>query len=134
MFKKRRGSRSNYRNTPKVEYKGITFGSGLEKYFYILLEDNNLVGEVEVHKEWILHPKFKYGVESIIKQVWKIDFTLERLRIIVDTKGSKFTDERVFLNKVKWFKYLTKDNPYLIFFPRNQEQCRQVIEQIKLKL
>ncbi len=115
-----------YYSTKKVKYNNLTFDSGLELYFYKLLESNNLLGNLRMQEPFELQPSFKWQKSTIRKIEYVSDFYLTDKKIVIETKG--LLEEKAKI-KHKIFKFKYPD--HLFFMPRNQVQCREVLEEIK---
>lgn len=113
----------------KVQKHGLKFDSRLELFFYELCRSENLDFDFQVPYE--LHPPFKYQGKTVMAMTLTVDFDFQDYgkNVIVDTKGFQRND-----NKLKWklLKYgLSDDNQPHIFLPKNQKECREVVEFIK---
>lgn len=115
-----------YYSTKKVKYNNLTFDSGLELYFYKLLESNNLLEHLKMQEPFEIQPSFKYQGSTIRKMEYISDFYLTDKKIVIETKG--LLEEKAKI-KHKMFKFKYPD--HIFFMPRNQMQCREVIEEIK---
>lgn len=115
-----------YYSTKKIKYNNLIFDSGLELYFYKLLESNNLLTSLRLQEPFEIQPSFKYEGKTIRKIEYVSDFYLTDSKIVIETKG--LLEEKAKI-KHKMFKFKYPD--HLFFMPRNQEQCREVLEQIK---
>lgn len=115
-----------YYSTKKVKYNNLTFDSGLELYFYKLLESNNLLENLKMQEPFEIQPSFKYRGSTIRKMEYICDFYLTDKKIVIETKG--LLEEKAKI-KHKMFKFKYPD--HIFFMPRNQMQCREVIEEIK---
>lgn len=115
-----------YYATKKIKYNNLIFDSGLELYFYKLLESNNLLTYLKLQEPFEIQPSFKYEGKTIRKIEYVSDFYLTDSKIVIETKG--LLEEKAKI-KHKMFKF--KYHDHLFFMPRNQEQCREVLEQIK---
>lgn len=115
-----------YYSTKKVKYNNLTFDSGLELYFYKLLESSNLLEHLKMQEPFELQPSFKWQKSTIRKIEYVSDFYLTDKKIVIETKG--LLEEKAKI-KHKIFKFKYPD--HLFFMPRNQVQCREVIEEIK---
>jgi len=115
-----------YYSTKKVKYNNLTFDSGLELYFYKLLESNNLLEHLKMQEPFEIQPSFKYRGSTIRKIEYVSDFYLTDKKIVIETKG--LLEEKAKI-KHKIFKYKYPD--HIFFMPRNQMQCREVLEEIK---
>lgn len=115
-----------YYSTKKVKYNNLTFDSGLEVYFYKLLESNNLLENLKMQEPFELQPTFKHGNKTVRKIEYISDFYLTDKKIVIETKGL-LEEKAKIKHKIFKFKY----PEHLFFMPRNQMQCRQVIEEIK---
>jgi hypothetical protein len=115
-----------YYSTKKVKYNNLTFDSGLELYFYKLLEKENLLAHLKMQEPFELQPSFKWQDKTIRKMDYVSDFYLTDKKIVIETKG--LLEEKAKI-KHKLFKFKFPDHYF--FMPRNQVQCREVIEEIK---
>jgi hypothetical protein len=113
----------------KKQYKyGIKFDSKLELFFYELLKKEKLGFEFQV--PYTLIPSFKYNKSSIraMNLIVDFDFTKHGKNVIVDTKGYQRADNKL---KWKWFKYIMKDRQPLIFLPKSQKECLELVKILK---
>ena len=113
----------------KVQKHGLKFDSRLELFFYELCRSEGLEFDFQVLYE--LHPSFKYQGKTVRAMTLTVDFDFQDhgKNVIVDTKGFQRND-----NKLKWklLKYgLSTDSQPHIFLPRNQKECKDVVEFIK---
>lgn len=115
-----------YYSTKKVKYNNLTFDSGLELYFYKLLEKENLLADLKMQEPFEIQPSFKWQNKTIRKMEYVSDFYLTEKKIVIETKG--LLEEKAKI-KHKLFKFKFPDHNF--FMPRNQVQCREVIEEIK---
>jgi hypothetical protein len=115
-----------YYSTKKVKYNNLTFDSGLELYFYKLLESNNLLENLKMQEPFELQASFKHQGSTIRKIEYVSDFYLTDKKIVIETKG--LLEEKAKI-KHKIFKFKYPDHKF--FMPRNQMQCREVLEEIK---
>jgi very-short-patch-repair endonuclease len=115
-----------YYSTKKVKYNNLTFDSGLELYFYKLLEKENLLASLKMQEPFELQPTFKWQNKTIRKMEYVSDFYLADKKIVIETKG--LLEEKAKI-KHKLFKFKFPDHNF--FMPRNQVQCREVVEEIK---
>jgi protein associated with RNAse G/E len=117
------------RQIKKVEKYGLKFDSRLELFFYELCRSEKLDFEFQVLYE--LHPPFKYQGKAVRAMTLTVDFDFQEhgKNVIVDTKGFQRND-----NKLKWklLKYAlsTESHPH-IFLPKNQTECKDVVDFIK---
>ena len=113
----------------KKQYKyGIKFDSKLELYFYELLKKEKIPFEFQVPYE--LMPSFRYNKSSVraMHLIVDFDFTAHGKNVIVDTKGYQRADNKL---KWKWFKYIMKSTQPIIYLPKTQKQCIEVIQILK---
>lgn len=115
-----------YYSTKKVKYNNLTFDSGLELYFYKLLESNNLLENLKMQEPFELQASFKHQGSTIRKIEYVSDFYLTDIKTVIETKG--LLEEKAKI-KHKIFKFKYQDHKF--FMPRNQIQCREVLEEIK---
>ena len=129
----------------KIEYDGIKFASGLEKYMYCALKKAGIKAKYE-GETFVLINGFHfenkvYERQSNSKGLFKnrsckrilpIKYTPDFIgeNFIIETKGRP---NESFPIRWKLFKYLmTKQFPnYTLYKPQNQKECDQVIELIK---
>lgn len=115
-----------YYSTKKVKYNNLTFDSGLELYFYKLLESSNLLEHLKMQEPFELQPSFKWQNKTIRKIEYVSDFYLTDSKIVIETKGL-LEEKAKIKHKIFKFRYPTHE----FFMPRNQIQCREVLEEIK---
>ena len=129
----------------KVEYDGITFASGLEKYMYMALKKANIRAKYE-GETFVLLNGFHFDNEAYERQanskgifknrgskrVLPIKYTPDFIGkdFIIETKGRP---NESFPMRWKLFKRLvTQQFPnYTLFKPQNQKECDKVIEILK---
>ena len=139
-----RNTRSRVRNAKAKEVDGIKFRSLLEAHCYRQLRDAGIKCDYEKHK-FVLLEGFHYPASSFEdngktgytdKQKYKVrditytpDFVDPQGRWIIECKG--YANER-FPLKWKMFKKLLmeRENPPVLFVPRNQKQNIETIQQI----
>jgi hypothetical protein len=113
----------------KKQYKyGQKFDSKLELFFYELLKKEKIPFEFQVPYE--LMPSFRYNKSTVraMNLIVDFDFTSHGRNVIVDTKGYQRADNKL---KWKWFKYTMKNQQPLIFLPKSQKECLEVIQILK---
>ena len=126
----------------KVEYDGIKFASGLEKYMYVALKNANIRAKYE-GETFVLLNGFHFENEAFERQanskglfknrgskrVLPIKYTPDFIGkdFIIETKGRP---NESFPMRWKLFKRLvTQQFPsYTLFKPQNQKECDKVIE------
>jgi|TARA_A100001015_G_scaffold314793_1_gene425059 hypothetical protein len=126
----------------KVEYDGISFASGLEKYMYCALKNAGIKASYE-GETFVLLNGFHFDNESWERQanskgyfknrgskrVLPIKYTPDFIgkNFIIETKGRP---NESFPMRWKLFKRLvTQQFPnYTLFKPQNQKECDRVIE------
>lgn len=113
----------------KVQKYGLKFDSRLELFFYELCLSNKLDFDFQVLYE--LHPSFKYQGKTVRAMTLTVDFDFQKhgKNVIVDTKGFQRNDNKLKWKLLKW--HLSSDNQPHIFLPKNQKECREVVEFIK---
>lgn len=117
------------RNATPYTYNKITFKSKLEVFMYKLLEAEGWNFGYETVKYTVL-TAFSYGKEKVRAITYKPDFVLTDIPVIVETKG--FATEPFKLRWKLFKRHLVDNNNYkTLYMPHNQEQCRQVIEDIR---
>jgi hypothetical protein len=120
------------RNATAVEYDGIKFRSKLERYMYQQLKEAKLDFEYEKEKFVLIEP-FEYNGEKVRACTYLPDFivTIKGKKYVVEAKGMKTDVWNLKYKMIK--KYLVeKGLNYPMFLPRNQEQCRKVIDELRL--
>ncbi len=122
FYKKKKGVQ-----VKKVQYKGITFDSKLELFFYKELKKAKI--PFEFQKKYVLLDKFRYDGKAVRQMTLTVDFYIPKCNSIVDTKGFQRND-----NKIKW-KLLRRhllDNgkEYHIFLPTSQKKCLVLIKDL----
>lgn len=131
----------------KVIYDGITFASGLEKFMYKLLKENEIVFKYEA-KTYELMPCFLFENDSYERQsngkgdfinrgnkkVLNLKYTpdFEGEDFIIETKGRA---NESFPLRWKMFKLYMKQNSdnRVLYKPQTQNECQEVIELILKK-
>jgi hypothetical protein len=112
----------------KVHKHGEKFDSKLELYFYELLRNSNIPFDFQVCYEMV--PSFKYSGKTVRPMTLTVDFDFTGYgkNVIVDTKGFWRND-----NKLKWkfFQWGMSDVQPILFFPKSQKECLEVLELIK---
>lgn len=113
----------------KVEKYGLKFDSRLELFFYELCRSEGLQFDFQVPYE--LHPPFKYQGKTVRAMTLTVDFDFQEYgkNIIVDTKGFQRNDNKLKWKLLKW--HLSEGGQPHIFLPKNQTECRDVVEFIK---
>jgi len=142
MAWKRKYKRSKIVNAKKNTYDGIDFQSLLEKGMYKLLKEANIDVDYEKHSftvfDALVYPQACY--EGTVKKLYnkgsKIrpitytpDFVDPNGKWIIETKG--YANESFPLRWKLFKKHLKENNlAYVLFMPRNKEQCKEVLELI----
>ena len=131
----------------KVIYDGITFASGLEKFMYKLLKENEMVFKYEANT-YELIPSFLFendcyerqsngkgdfvnrGNKKVLNLKYTPDFEGEDF--IIETKGRA---NESFPLRWKMFKLYMKQNSdnRVLYKPQTQNECQEVIELILKK-
>jgi hypothetical protein len=131
----------------KVSYDGIDFASGLEKYMYKSLKDNNIVAQYESHTFELVN-SFKFQNDCYERQsngkgdfcnrgnkkVLNLKYTPDFIGVdfIIETKGR--ANESFPLRWKLFKKWMTDNNDTrTLYKPQNQDQCDQTIELILQK-
>ena len=134
-FKKRSkksvvGGNQKVKNATRVVYDGIQFRSKLERYMYQQLKDAGFSFKYEEEKFVLIEP-FEYLGEKIRACTYLPDFivTIGDKKFVVEAKGMKTDVWNIKLKLVKQYLVKTGLN-YQMFIPRNQEQCRKVVEDL----
>lgn len=126
----------------KTTYDGIDFQSLLEKSMYKLLKEANIDVEYEKHSftvfDALVYPqacyegtkKKLYNKGSKIRPItYTPDFVDPNGKWIIETKG--YANESFPLRWKLFKKHLKENNlAYVLFMPRNKEQCKEVLELI----
>lgn len=128
----------------KVMYDGITFASGLEKYMYKALKDNNIKAQYESHT-FELVPSFQFPNKSFERQsngkggfenrgnkkILNLKYTPDFIgrKFIIETKG-RANDS--FPLRWKLFKEWMTDNNdnRTLYKPQNQTECDKTVQLI----
>jgi len=148
--KRKRGSPRSQTNAKAKVYKGIKFRSALEVYMYKLFEKSDIQFAYEAQKFVIIEgfhsPNASYerfmngkgdfkdrGDKKYRDMVYTPDFTPPKgqpLDWVVEVKGRAMPD---FPRTWKLFKKLIVKNKLdtVLFMPRNQKECEEVINLIK---
>ena len=128
----------------KVEYDGIKFASGLEKYMYIVLKEAKIKAKYE-GQSYELVPSFSFNNKSYERQANSKGEYKERggkkIRAITytpDFVGNGFIIEckgrpnESFPLRWKLFKnYVAKKMPkYSLYKPQNQKECDETVNLI----
>lgn len=128
----------------KVVYDGITFASGLEKYMYKALKENNIKAEYESHTFELVN-SFEFqnncferqsngkgdfcnrGNKKVLNLKYTPDFIGKDF--IIETKG-RANDS--FPLRWKLFKKWMHDNndTRTLYKPQNQDQCDKTVQLI----
>lgn len=119
------------RQIKKVQKYGLKFDSRLELFFYELLMSEKIKFDFQV--PYILHPAFKYQGKSVRAMTLTVDFDLTEKgkSVIVDTKGFQRNDNKLKWKLLKYRLYSEFGEQPHIFLPKNQKECREVVEFIK---
>ncbi len=128
----------------KVEYDGIKFASGLEKYMYIVLKEAKIKAKYE-GQSYELVPSFSFNNKSYERQANSKGEYKERggkkIRAITytpDFVGNGFIIEckgrpnESFPIRWKLFKrYISKNLPNVTLYkPQNQKECDEIVSLI----
>lgn len=112
----------------KIYKYDLKFDSKLELFFYELLKENKIKFDFQV--KYILQPSFKYNKTTIREMTLTVDFDFinHGRNLIIDTKGFQRPD-----NILKWkiIKHKLKNVQPIIHLPKNQKQCKELIDLIK---
>lgn len=137
-------------NAKKHVFNGIVFQSGLEVYMYKSLKKSKIPFAYEGQKfvvikgfvyEGVSYERFlngkgdfkDRGKKKFVDMVYTPDFTPpvdKPLKWVIETKGRAMPD---FSRTWKLFKKLLQDSEQetILFMPRRQEDCDEVIKLIK---
>jgi hypothetical protein len=128
----------------KVVYNGITFASGLEKYMYKALVENNIKAQYESHT-FELVPSFQFQNKSFERQsngkgcfedrgnkkILNLKYTPDFIGrdFIIETKGRA---NESFPLRWKLFKKWMHDNndTRTLYKPQNQPECLETVKLI----
>ena len=128
----------------KVVYNGITFASGLEKYMYKALKENNIKAEYESHTFELVN-SFEFQNNCFERQsngkgdfcnrgnkkVLNLKYTPDFIGydFIIETKGRA---NESFPLRWKLFKKWMHDNndTRTLYKPQNQDQCDKTVQLI----
>ena len=128
----------------KVVYNGITFASGLEKYMYKALVENNIKAQYESHT-FELVPSFQFQNKSFERQsngkgcfedrgnkkILNLKYTPDFIGrdFIIETKGRA---NESFPLRWKLFKKWMHDNDdtRTLYKPQNQPECDKTVQLI----
>jgi hypothetical protein len=128
----------------KVMYNGITFASGLEKYMYKALVENNIKVQYESHT-FELVPSFQFPNKSFERQsngkgcfedrgdkkILNLKYTPDFIGrdFIIETKGRA---NESFPLRWKLFKKWMHDNndTRTLYKPQNQPECLETVKLI----
>ena len=131
----------------KVICDGITFASGLEKYMYLALKDNNIVAQYESHTFELVN-SFEFQNDCFERQgngkgdfcnrgnkkVLNLKYTPDFIGVdfIIETKG-RANDS--FPMRWKLFKKWMKDNgdTRTLYKPQSNPECLKTVELILQK-
>lgn len=142
MAWKRRSKGRSLIKSKKASYNGIEFQSLLEKGMYKLLEEANIDVDYEKHSFTVFDalvypqacyegtPKKLYNKGSKVRSItYTPDFVDPHGKWIIETKG--YANESFPLRWKMFKKHLKENNlAYVLFMPRNKEQCKEVLELI----
>lgn len=128
----------------RVSYDGINFASGLEKYMYKSLQDNDIAAQYESHT-FELVSSFKFqndcyerqsngkgdfcnrGNKNVLNLKYTPDFIGKDF--IIETKGR--ANESFPLRWKLFKKWMTDNNDTrTLYKPQNQDQCDQTVKLI----
>lgn len=131
----------------KVMCDGIAFASGLEKYMYLALKDNNIIAQYESHTFELVN-SFEFQNDCFERQgngkgdfcnrgnkkVLNLKYTPDFVGIdfIIETKG-RANDS--FPMRWKLFKRWMKDNndTRTLYKPQSNQECSKTVELILQK-
>lgn len=141
----RRSKKRSPVQSKKINYDGITFASGLERYMYMALKKAKIKAEYE-GEQFVLVEGFNLPNECYERQsngkgeyrdrgskkVLPIKYTPDFIGdgFIIETKGRA---NESFPMRWKLFKKLISEKyPYYVLYkPQNQSECDKTIELIK---
>ena len=128
----------------KVSYDGINFASGLEKYMYICLKENNISAQYESNTfELVTAFEFQNGcferqangknefIDRGHKKVLNIKYTPDFIGedFIIETKGR--ANESFPLRWKLFKKWMTDNNDTrTLYKPQNQDECKKTVQMI----
>ena len=139
-FKRKRGPV----NSKKIEYDGINFSSGLEKYMYTVLKKAKIQAVYE-GQTYEIFPKFQFDTECFErcangkghfknrgnKNILNIKYTPDFIGrgFIIETKGR--ANESFALRWKIFKKYVVEHLPGVVLYkPQNQKECDETIKLI----
>ena len=141
---KRKRNKKGPVRAKKVEYDGITFASGLEKYMYRALKKAKVKAKYE-GRTYTIQSGFEFNMDSYERQsngkgefknrgnkkILPIKYTPDFIGdgFIIECKGRA---NESFPMRWKLFKgYVNTVQPYVTLYkPQNQKECDRVIELI----
>lgn len=109
------------KNAKKVITDTETFDSTLEYKFHEFLKSNHI--EFELKKKFVIVDSFQNVNGKFAKITWTPDFYIEKLNLIIDTKGHA-TD--TFNLKYKFFNALIPNCPRILFV-KNQSKFNMAL-------
>ena len=141
---KRKNRKKGPVQSKKINYDGINFASGLEKYMYMTLKKNKIKAIYE-GQTFVLVDGFNFSNESYERQANnKGDFTNRGSKkilpikytpdfvgdnFIIETKGR--ANESVPMRWKLFKKLISEQYPdYILYKPQNQRECDRVVELI----
>jgi len=123
--------RGKIANATPLTYNKIKFKSKLEVFMYKQLRVAKIKFDYE-KQTFVLIEGFSYMSKKIRPITYTPDFVLKDYSIIIETKGFMTEVFRIKMKLFKWMLMNQKDDR-LIYTPRNQKDCLEVINEIKKK-
>jgi len=124
-------SKGKIANATPLTYNKIKFKSKLEVFMYKQLRAAKIKFDYE-KQTFVLIEGFSYMGRKIRPITYTPDFVLKDYPIIIETKGFMTEVFRIKMKLFKWMLSQQKDDR-LIYTPRNQKDCLEVINKIKQK-
>jgi len=123
--------KSKIANATPLTYNKIKFKSKLEVFMYKQLRAAKIKFDYE-KQTFVLIEGFTYMGKKLRPITYTPDFVLKDYSVIIETKGFMTEVFRIKMKLFKWMLSQQKDDR-LIYTPRNQKDCLEVIKGIKLK-
>ena len=121
--------KSKIANATPLTYNKIKFKSKLEVFMYKQLRAAKIKFDYE-KQTFVLIEGFTYMGKKLRPITYTPDFVLKDYSVIIETKGFMTEVFRIKMKLFKWMLSQQKDDR-LIYTPRNQKDCLEVINKIK---
>ena len=121
--------RGKIANATPLTYNKIKFKSKLEVFMYKQLRAAKIKFDYE-KQTFVLIEGFTYMGKKLRPITYTPDFVLKDYSVIIETKGFMTEVFRIKMKLFKWMLSQQKDDR-LIYTPRNQKDCLEVINKIK---